>query len=99
MWLNQVLDAASVKESELFWVNARFNDGSEIKLDHLVTLLRPRRVVTLGKVAERLATLQGVESTAVPHPQYWKRFHHHKRYPLLDLLLEELACDMMVVAG
>lgn len=85
-WLNELLAASTIKEADLFWINALDNDGTVMELAKLVEDLKPSKVVALGKVAERILTEQDVEHDAVPHPQYWKRFKHHKPYPLIQLL-------------
>ncbi len=39
---------------------------------------RPNYVVALGRAAQRALEKMGVKHTAVPHPQYVRRFHHHE---------------------
>ncbi len=43
----------------------------------LVKVLKPERVVTLGRNAHRRLNELGVPHGTVPHPQYIRRFHHH----------------------
>ena len=48
-------------------------------------------VIALGKRASQVLARQGISHVDVPHPQYWRRFHHHK----LDeykYMIEEAAC-------
>ena len=85
-WLNRLFDIEDVDESKLFWVNALNNDVSSINLGVLVNDLSPKKVIALGKVAQKECTIQGVNHIQCYHPQYWKRFRNKQRYPLLDML-------------
>ena len=88
-WLNNQLDILSIPESRLFWVNALNNDGTAINAVELVDKLRPMAIVSLGKVAERILSEQGIWwARTMSHPQHWKRFHHNEPYPLIQLLNE-----------
>ena len=81
-WLTDALEQWGVRETELYWVNAL--DPARASLDpSFLERLKPRRVVALGKVAERWCrAVARVDHVAVDHPQYWKRFHPHEPYPL-----------------
>jgi hypothetical protein len=81
-----LLEIENVKEEELFWVNALNNDFTVLNLVELVRLLQPRKVIALGRVAQKSCEDQGISCIKSYHPQYWKRFRNKERYPLLDLL-------------
>jgi len=87
-WLNTKLEEAQIPEEQLFWVNALNNDGSQADLRRIYDDLEPRAVIALGRVAERQLLKFGIKHEQVPHPQSWKRFNHHKPYPLINLLKE-----------
>ena len=86
IWLANGLDAVGISESELYWVNST-NDatGFPIKAD-FVNKLRPKKIVALGKAAERWCIENSLVFTSVPHPQFWKRYHPNERYELFDVL-------------
>jgi hypothetical protein len=88
-WLARQLEEAGVRERDLYWINAFDEHGAETSPVFLADL-KPRAVIALGQVAATWCErhLVGVcfDYHSVPHPQHWKRFHHHERYPLLDLL-------------
>lgn len=84
-WLSEQLDGAQVSEAQFYWVNALKIDGTETDPTFAASL-QPRQVIALGKVAEAWCAKARLAHAAVPHPQHWKRFHHHERYPLLELL-------------
>lgn len=76
-YLTQALDAAGFADSEITWANA-YDRGSSVPRP-LVELARDRRaVIALGNNAHGALDGQGVEHSTVPHPQFWKRFHHHE---------------------
>lgn len=86
-WLAERLEEAGIRESELYWVNAR--DGRGRYTDPaFLERLNPSRVLALGNVADLwCGTIARVAHDTVPHPQYWKRFHHGKPYPLIQRLI------------
>lgn len=83
-----MLEIEGIREEELFWVNAINNDFSILNLVELVRLLQPRKVIALGKIAQKSCSDQGISHVECYHPQYWKRFRNKERYPLLDLLCD-----------
>lgn len=88
LWLNGLLDEANVPEERLYWINAKENDHSWADLAGVMSLVKPAHILPLGKTAEKLLTHNGVAPTAVfTHPQYWKRFHSKKPYPLIAHLV------------
>jgi hypothetical protein len=93
-WLADVLEAAEIPESALYWVNAFSADGRATPHEWLATL-QPRTVITLGREAaawlqkwDGHRTLRAIDE--VEHPQFWKRFHHRDPYPLVDALQDAL---------
>lgn len=84
-WLANQLETWGVPERDLYWVNA-YHAGVSQPLDFLGAL-KPKSVIALGRVAELRLREAGVKKyTTVPHPQFWKRFHHHEEYPLKEAL-------------
>lgn len=88
-WLAEQLEAASVKEADLYWINAY--DALDVPTDAMfVRALKPKRIIALGREAMEWCHHNHREFSApyqhVPHPQYWKRFRSRTRYPLLDVL-------------
>jgi hypothetical protein len=84
-WLSERLEEWDVSERELYWVNAMDEGGRETSSERWLEHLSPKRVVTMGTVAEAWGRRHvGNEIRTVPHPQYWKRFHHHEPYALLQ---------------
>lgn len=83
-WLADQLEDWGVPERRLYWVNAYFHGASQ-RLG-FVRDLRPRLVVALGRCADLRLREAGIGHTSVPHPQFWKRFHHHEPYPLKEVL-------------
>lgn len=85
VWLTQQLIDWNVKESGLYWVNAIRPDGSELN-DDFIEKLEPRKIIALGEKAATWCVRNGYAAVEVPHPQYWKRFHYGKPYPLKEHL-------------
>lgn len=84
-WLAMQLDYAGIPETELYWVNGfRLNGG--IQSDNFIKDLQPRLIIALGDEAARWCEIIDVKHHRVEHPQYWKRFRHADRYPLVNLL-------------
>lgn len=84
-WLNRLLDVENISEQDLFWINAYHLDGSPNDLE-ILKYLKDKKIICLGKKAEKWLTPSGLKYESVPHPQYWKRFKSKERYPLMDLL-------------
>lgn len=86
-WLAERLEEVDVPEHALYWINSQRLDGRETD-PRFLRYLCPGRVISLGSEANRWCErhLPGGADASVPHPQYWKRFRHHDRYPLLDAL-------------
>jgi hypothetical protein len=86
-WLNSLLDKEEILESDLFWINAHHLDGTpnDIKI---LDYLQNKKIICLGKKAEKWLKPTGLKYESVPHPQYWRRFKSKEKYPLIDLLKE-----------
>ena len=84
-WLTRQLVQAKVPEQSLFWVNADHPQLDDV-LQTLIAYNPDIYLVTLGAKADRQLRGLGLHAAQAPHPQYWKRFHHHDQYPLLPLL-------------
>lgn len=84
-WLNNLLARNHIKEDNLFWVNAFNLDGTEND-PLMVVELKPKRVICLGKVAEKWAKKNGWDPVSFPHPQFWKRFKSKEPYPFIEYL-------------
>lgn len=91
-WLNKLLEAESIPEEKLFWVNAKNNDNSTIRLKELVDVLIPSMVFALGKTAQKLCIDENVECKTFQHPQYHKRFKSKQHYDLISELKESTCC-------
>jgi hypothetical protein len=89
-WLNRLLEEDGVPEDKLYWLNALNNDGSVVNFRSYLAALEPSTVIALGNVAARVCSEQDIPFVKCYHPQYWKRFHSMKPYPLLDLLQQSL---------
>ncbi len=85
-WLNTLLADSTVREEDLYWVNALNNDGTPVDLTEFIAELKPSNVIALGKVAATALEKRYIVHDAVPHPQYWKRFKNSEPYPLIQLL-------------
>lgn len=94
-WLTAQLEEAGLDEDRLCWVNALDALGrpQAEQVFALTQVVDFRAVVTLGGVAgdllDRYASGRA-ERHKMPHPQYWKRFHHSLPYPLISKLQELL---------
>jgi len=96
-WLAEQLEEYDIPESALYWVNAY--ESVDVPLDpHFLTALQPKHVFALGEEARDwcVAHLRdhGVgreEWSPHFHPQYHKRFHSKKPYPLIKELKQCLA--------
>lgn len=84
-WLADQLESAGVGEDQLYWVNAKTAADQPTDPD-FIDKLQPAKVIALGEVAAGWCRDAGVVHVQVPHPQFWKRFHHRRPYPLLKEL-------------
>jgi thymidylate kinase len=87
-WLAALLNLDDVDERQLYWLNA-YNDTGKPKARDFMHYLKPRLVIALGNEARRWCDQTHTPCVLTSHPQHWKRFHHHERYPLLDILKKE----------
>ncbi len=89
VWLAERLEEAGIPETALYWANAFRASGGRTD-GAFVKRLRPRAVITLGGEAGRWCRDNYVKYYSEAHPQFWKRFHHHEPYPLINLIKEIL---------
>ncbi len=69
------------------WLNAYASDETSRDLaTSIKTLPRLRKVIALGERAAEACHAQGVKVHPVPHPQYWRRFHHNNVNDYAELL-------------
>jgi hypothetical protein len=87
-WLNKQLEAEGIPEEKLYWINALNNDYSTVDLPRLVDALKPRAILALGGIAQKVCKDYEVEFKPFYHPQYWKRFKSKQPYALIETLKE-----------
>lgn len=87
-WLNDALHALAIDETRVAMTNA-----CDPRDDHLAALIefrelldRPIKVIALGKSAAARCRELGIGHAEIPHPQYWRRFHHSDPTGYHDLL-------------
>ena len=88
-WLAEQLEAAGVREEQLYWVNAYDLSGVMSDLS-FISRLKPVVTVALGKNASGAVHAHTKHYVEVHHPQYWKRFHSKERYHLIKILTRSL---------
>lgn len=88
-WLAEQLEAAGVRESQLYWINAANARGEETDAA-FIERLRPRAVVALGNAGAAWCEKHNVAHVKMPHPQHHKRFFHSSSYPAIRYLKEVL---------
>jgi energy-coupling factor transporter ATP-binding protein EcfA2 len=89
-WLASQLDKARLGEDRLYWVNGYSKIGDELH-GGFVDQLQPAAVIALGKEANNWVhhnVVRTIPRIHVPHPQYWKRFHNNKPYPLIKVVAD-----------
>lgn len=88
-WINRSLHRLGWSELRGVWCNA-FDDD-----DHLEALLRyGKPVICLGQKAhKRVREIGGNVGTVIPHPSFWKRFHHKEADEYTNMLREALRID------
>lgn len=87
VWLAERLEEAKIPETALYWVNA-FTAGGRSESSAFIRRLQPRAVIAMGTEAAQWCHHHDVKYDVEPHPQFWKRFHHHKPYSLIERLKE-----------
>lgn len=79
-YLNRALELAGFREHDTAFMNAYTIHGqlNQFKQQWLVNNWSTRRVIALGNAAGDACRDQKLTNfQRVPHPQFWKRFHHH----------------------
>lgn len=89
LWLNRLLVEEGVLENSLFWINSADMHGTPSSYDHLENWHSPK-IIALGGNASKWLAKGGYAHEQVWHPQAWKRFKNGERYPLIELLHQEL---------
>ena len=75
------------------WTNAFDAEGKPRALWMIVKALsRTRRVIALGDIAHRECKHQDINDVVVPHPQYWRRFHHNDMITYTKKLEDAINC-------
>ena len=85
-WLTEMLEKAKVGEDELAWANAFDHYGRELNPALMRALPFLQTTVALGRKAQAWCRRYHIRHRAVPHPQFWRRFHARETYPLITLL-------------
>jgi len=70
-YLSTAIAMAGLEEDEIAFINAYNHRRDPYRLPQLPV------VVALGETAAGECESQGLKFKRVPHPQYWRRFHHH----------------------
>jgi hypothetical protein len=87
-WLNQQLEAAGVREDELYWINAYDAAGAATD-PAVIKALQPRKVIALGKLAERWLIDAGMPHAAVIlSPSEWRQEFKREPYPVGRIIRE-----------
>lgn len=72
-------------------INSRDRDSGHVyDIKKLTEDLGNPRVLALGKRADALLTHDGITHASVPHPQYWRRFNHHRQEEYATMITEAL---------
>lgn len=82
-WLTMKLLEAGVSEYNLLWLN---KDDVELLHD-----TQTEHVLALGQEAAAELYRHKITAEQYDHPQYWKRFHTHRPYPLIERIKELLS--------
>lgn len=87
-YLTAALHSAGYGEDELAFTNAWERGGRRRCLKNVVKRLLPQAIIYLGKNAATQGKIYTytVPSTTVPHPAYWRRFHHHEPERYVEML-------------
>jgi hypothetical protein len=99
-WLAEQLEKWGVPESKLYWVNRStleqqrgFSIEEPSSLDFNLDAFKG--VIALGGEATAWCERAGVRyDAAVPHPQYWKRFHFNDPYHPLRSALAQVGIEV-----
>lgn len=85
-FLSRLLDEALIPEGTVHTLNALDEAGQPLRgkiLDVLLSPIQelnlPHAIIGLGNVAHEVLQGLGVKYMGLPHPQFIKRFHYHRR--------------------
>lgn len=73
----QALVATSITPNDVHIMNLWNKDDSLADFQAIFELLKPRKIIALGKKVSGMLTEHHVEHLGIPHPQHWKRFHYN----------------------
>lgn len=94
-FLFECLDTIPIDMRLCHFTNAVSGFADVIPIE-LIKFLRPRAIICLGEVAwestRKLPIPKDMKISKLPHPAYWKRFHHHSREHYCKAL--EKACTL-----
>jgi hypothetical protein len=74
-YLTRVLRVAEIAERDVILMNSAYRNGAVWNLRQGWVL--QKKVVALGNAAAGRLAGDRVPHVMIPHPQYWRRFHHH----------------------
>lgn len=80
LYLANTLRAAGYQEHQMAFVNAKRWDKRDIEWPFF------EKVVALGREAGIECARRDIDFCAVPHPQFWKRFHANERDRYVEML-------------
>lgn len=83
-FLNECIIRAGINESELYIVNADTLTKAEVDFLYLNSAVK---FVALGSKASIKLSEYEVQHVAIPHPQYWKRFHYTRKNEYIKMLV------------
>lgn len=80
-WFNAAVHRLALDESGMAFMNVQFRDGTvDPHLDQMIWEADAKRVIALGRIADKELTRLGIDHQAVVHPQYHKRFMSKTSY-------------------
>jgi hypothetical protein len=86
-YLHEAITRAGFAEKDICFTNALLPDGSpNPNLTNPGFGYDAYVYIALGTVAAKACSKKRLAAYHVPHPQYWKRFHHHDMTAYVDML-------------
>lgn len=89
-YLYRALDMAGFNDFQCAFMNAHFvgHETPRSIPEYFFPEAKNARIIALGERASEVCRRQGMDHCGVPHPQFWRRFHHHDIESYADLLRE-----------